>query len=305
MNLYFSRRNVFLKAMTTEKPTLWQVRVTRREFLRKVVPGVLTAQGISLLAAAYPVLVEPNWLDVTRVRIPIPNLPEPLNGLRIVQFSDVHLGRYTREWYLRHLVRVLGDLRPDVLVFTGDMVTRGDGAITGWLRTFAGLQAPLGVWGVLGNHDHWTDADMVHTLIERHTPIRILRNENVQLEVEGVAFWLVGVDDAWVGADAPDIAFAGVPEDAFRLVLMHEPDAAEWLPFTPQTLQLSGHSHGGQVRLPLVGPPLLPYLGRRYDMGLFRVRGGWLYTNRGIGVITPPIRLNCRPEVTLFTLERA
>ena len=281
---------------------IWSVRMSRRTFLRKALTGVLATEGMALLATAYPLLVEPNWLHVTYVRIPLSGLPSGLHRLRIAQFSDVHLGPYTRDGHLRDVVRAIMAHRPDIILFTGDMVTRRENAEPRRLEIFRHLSAPLGIWGVLGNHDHWMDADRVHELIERWTPIRILRNENVSIQAGDEHFWLVGVDDAWVGADKPEEAFAGVPEDAVRLVLMHEPDAADWLPLDGRTLQLSGHTHGGQVRLPFVGALLLPYLGRKYDAGLYRVKGGWVYTNRGVGVITPPVRFNCRPEVTIIEL---
>ncbi len=280
-------------------------RMTRRTFLRKLVSGVAVAEGTALLATVYPLLLEPNWLDVTRVRIPLPDLPDDLVGLRIVQFSDVHLGPYMHTPFLRWIVRAIMAQSPHLILFTGDMVSRDQDADPDKARLLASLEAPLGVWGVLGNHDHWADPDVVHAFIERYTPVRVLRNEHVPIRVGSTLLYLIGVDDAWVGADDAEAAFGGVPEDAVRVVLLHEPDAVEWMPMTPRTLQLSGHTHGGQVRLPLVGAPLLPYLGRKYDAGLYRVRGGWLYTNRGLGVISPPLRLNCRPEITLFILERA
>ena len=279
--------------------------MTRRTFLRKLVSGLAVAEGTALLATLYPLLIEPNWMDVTRVRISIPNLPDDLQGLRIVQFSDVHLGPYMHRSFLRRSVRAIMSLSPDLIVFTGDMVSRDVEADPEDAQLLAPLSARLGVWGVLGNHDHWSDPDFAHEFIERNTPIRILRNQSMLLRVGGSDLYLVGVDDAWVGADDADKAFQGVPEDAVRLVLMHEPDAVEWLPMSPSTLQLSGHTHGGQVRLPFAGALLLPYLGRKYDVGLYRVRGGWLYVNRGLGVIAPPLRLNCRPEITLFVLQKA
>ncbi len=279
--------------------------MTRRTFLRKLVSGLAVAEGTALLATLYPLLIEPNWMDVTRVRISIPNLPDDLQGLRIVQFSDVHLGPYMHRSFLRRSVRAIMSLSPDLIVFTGDMVSRDVEANPEDAQLLAPLSARLGVWGVLGNHDHWSDPDFAHEFIERNTPIRILRNQSMLLRVGGSDLYLVGVDDAWVGADDADKAFHGVPEDAVRLVLMHEPDAVEWLPMSPSTLQLSGHTHGGQVRLPFAGALLLPYLGRKYDVGLYRVRGGWLYVNRGLGVIAPPLRLNCRPEITLFVLQKA
>ena len=285
-------------------PTFLEQRMTRRTFLRKLVSGMALAEGTALLATLYPLFLEPHWLDVSRVRIPIPGLPSDMEGLRVVQFSDVHLGPYMYAPFLRWVVRAIMAQSPDLILFTGDMVTRDTDADAGMARLLRGLRARLGVWGVLGNHDHWANPEVVHAFIEQHTPIRVLRNEHVPIRVGTHTLYLVGVDDAWVGADNPERAFSGVPEEAIRIVMMHEPDAVEWLPMTARTLQLSGHSHGGQIRLPLIGPPILPYLARKYDAGLYRIGHGWLYTNRGLGMISPPIRFNCRPEVTLFIFTR-
>lgn len=271
---------------------------SRQAFLR-VLSRAWVVPVAAAIAAGYPTLVEPVWLDATHVRVSLASRPPRWPGLRIGFFTDVHLGPYSHRRFIERAVDTLMAWRPDVIVFGGDMVTRADAVPPEALKPFGRLHAPLGVWGVLGNHDHWSDPDHVQRLIERHTPIRILRNEARPVTWHGVEVWIVGVDDAWVGADDPERAFSDVPPDAPRLVIVHEPDAADWLPMTPATLQLSGHSHGGQVRLPLVGPLILPYLGRKYPMGLYRVRGGWLYTSRGLGVIFPPLRLNCRPEVTL------
>ncbi len=280
-------------------------KLTRRQFLRVFLSRFIAAPTVAVLASSYPLVLEPVWLDITRLRIPVPGLPPALKGLRIAQFSDVHIGPFSQRWFIERAMRALQGQQAHLIVFTGDMVTRDTPLSRDALRPFRNLAAPLGVWGVLGNHDHWSDPDRIQHAIQRYTPIRILRNQAVPLSFQGDTLWLVGVDDAWVGADDASSAFAHVPEAAPRLVLMHEPDAADWLPLTPQTVQLSGHSHGGQVRLPFVGPVMLPYLGRKYDMGLYNVRGAWVYTNRGLGVIAPPVRLNCRPEITIIELDRA
>ena len=131
-------------------------------------------------------------------------------------------------------------------------------------------------------------------------------NASVRMETGDEAWWLCGVDDVWSGD--PDLAAAltGVPETSFKILLCHEPDFADSAARKSISLQLSGHSHGGQVRLPLVGAPILPYLGRKYPIGLQAVEGSNLrvYTNVGLGVIFPPVRFNCWPEVTHLTLTR-
>ena len=131
----------------------------------------------------------------------------------------------------------------------------------------------------------------------------MLRNAGRLIESNGDVFWLAGVDDVWEQHADLNAALASAPPGVLKILLAHEPDYADVVAADGRvSLQLSGHSHGGQVRLPFVGVPRLPYLGTKYPYGLRRVGNLWLYTNRGIGVIAPPIRFNCRPEVTLITL---
>jgi predicted MPP superfamily phosphohydrolase len=163
------------------------------------------------------------------------------------------------------------------------------------------LSAPEQVWAVLGNHDHWTDAAVVAEAVSR-AGIRLLRNANGVIRRGAGRLWIAGVDD--VLAEQHDLprALAGIPNGDGVILLAHEPDFADEAALDQRPgLQLSGHSHGGQIRLPFYGATVLPRLARKYPQGLRRVGGMWLYTNRGIGTIDIPIRFNCRPEVTLFT----
>ncbi len=248
---------------------------------------------------------ESDQLSVERVTLPIKNLHPALEGLRIVQLSDIHVGPYTKADFVQKAVTLANGLNPDVTVLTGDYVWHDAESMFELSPVIAQLNARYGVYTILGNHDIWTDVKVIMAGM-KEAKLPLLVNEGVPVNVGKGTLWLAGLDDGWSGRPDLAAALAGVPSDATVALLLHEPDLADEYSLDGRiSLQLAGHSHGGQVRLPLVGPPLLPYLGRRYDMGLFRVRGGWLYTNRGIGVITPPIRLNCRPEVTLFILERA
>jgi predicted MPP superfamily phosphohydrolase len=169
------------------------------------------------------------------------------------------------------------------------------------------LRAPLGVFAIPGNHDYWTHIGTVLNEL-RSAGLTVLRNSSYRLEPRGAPLWLVGIDDVWERHDDLAAGLAGVPTDEPVLLLVHEPDFADMAARVPHRifLQLSGHSHGGQVRLPLLGSPILPWLGRRYPAGLQEVPESALqvYTSRGIGVIEPPVRVNCRPEVAVLTLVR-
>jgi hypothetical protein len=177
----------------------------------------------------------------------------------------------------------------------------------------APLRAPNGIFAILGNHDYWTgEVSIVRRALARRG-VELLVNRAVRLGQRGVDWWLCGVDDIWAGAPDLHAAIAGVPQRAFRVLLCHEPDFADVSAGQGVPLQLSGHSHGGQVIVPGVGPlrAVLPRHGRKYPLGLQRVENSqtMVYTNVGLGVISlpylPPMRFNCPPEVTLITLKTA
>jgi uncharacterized protein len=275
--------------------------MTRRKFLR-----LMTAAGAELgaiaLGGAYTITAEPYWLAVERVTVALAGLPDVLRGLTIAQISDLHVGHFIGRQDVARAVDVVLSLRPSLIVVTGDYVTIAAEHAGLCTPELARLHAPLGVFFILGNHDHWTNAPVV-TRILRDAGLSLLINEGRLVESNGAAFWLAGVDDVWERHADLDRALAGAPKDVLKVLLAHEPDYADVVAADGRvSLQLSGHSHGGQVRLPFVGSPVLPHLAIKYPWGLRRVGQMWLYTNRGIGIVSPPVRLNCRPEVTLFSL---
>jgi predicted MPP superfamily phosphohydrolase len=156
---------------------------------------------------------------------------------------------------------------------------------------------------VLGNHDYWTDADAVRAALLA-CGIQNLSNDVFTLSKGGEQLHIAGVDDTWEKHDRLDLVLEKLPPSGAAVLLAHEPDFADRSAETGRfDLQLSGHSHGGQVVLPFFGPPILPHLGRKYPTGLFQVKDMFQYTNRGVGMIAPYVRFNCRPEITVFTLE--
>lgn len=204
----------------------------------------------------------------------------------------------------RRIMEQINRLTPDIITFTGDFVTELDhGEAELITDSFSRLQATYGVFAILGNHDHWTDAEVVDRAV-RSAGVTLLRNENRLIDHRGAHFWLAGVDDIWEEKHDLDLALSGVQADSPVILLAHEPDYADEVDNDGRVdLQLSGHSHGGQVRLPHFGAFVLPYLGRKYPFGLRKLKSTRLYTNRGVGVLSPPVRLNCRPEITLFELR--
>jgi predicted MPP superfamily phosphohydrolase len=283
-------------------------KLSRRKFLRWAL-GAGLAAGVTGAGSLgyYACGVEPNMLAVEGVRVYSRHIPPALHGLTIAHLSDLHWGPYTGRREIQAAVERANALVPDLVALTGDFVYYEAQYAAPCARALAALRAPLGVYAVPGNHDQWAGIDAVAAPL-RAAGVTLLRNESRRLEVNGAPLWLAGLDDVLERQDDLVATLSGIPEDEPILFLVHEPDFADEAARDPHqiVLQLSGHSHGGQVNLPLLGPPLLPWLGQKYPAGLKPVLGSGLqvYTNRGIGLIAPPVRFNCRPEVTLLTLVR-
>lgn len=280
--------------------------LTRRGLLKAAARVVAGGIGAGALGSVYSTLVEPNWLQVETVRIPLAELHAALQGFKIAHFSDTHFGPFFDHTNAQRVVRMINGLEPDLIVFTGDLVSRlSQGEAELGTRMLRELDAPEGAFAVLGNHDHWTDPGQVADAIEAGAGM-LLRNGSRRIERDGGGFWLAGVDDIWEGKQDLDRALEGTTSGEPVILLAHEPDYADRVAADGRVaLQLSGHSHGGQVRIPFLGAPVLPYLGQRYPFGLRRVGNLTLYTNRGVGMLAPPVRWNCRPEITEILLEPA
>lgn len=278
--------------------------ISRRGLLKASAQLLVGGVTGSALGWFYSTVVEPEWLQVERIRLPLTKLHPDLNGFTIAHFSDIHFGPYMRGPDAQQIVDRVNRLRPDLIAFTGDFVTElaHDEAelITDIFRR---LKAVQGVYAILGNHDHWTDAEVVDEAV-RAAGVTLLRNENRLIEIGSTGFWLAGVDDVWEERHDLEAPLLGVGDDLPVILLAHEPDYADEVDRTGRVdLQLSGHSHGGQVRLPYYGALALPYLAHKYPFGLYKLGSTTLYTNRGVGLLAPPVRFNCRPEITLFELS--
>jgi hypothetical protein len=190
-------------------------------------------------------------------------------------------------------------------VLTGDYVWQQVEAIFDLAPELARLKARRGVYWTIGNHDLWADIQTVKAGMN-DARLPLLANQGLSINENGGSFYLAGLDDGWSGAPDLEAALRDCREGEPVVLLLHEPDLADLYSQDRRiALQLAGHTHGGQVRLPGRGAFVLPYLGRRYDYGLYNLNGMWLYTNRGLGCISVPLRYNCPPEVTEFTLVRA
>ena len=269
--------------------------------------GVMAA-AVPVGTAAYGLRFEPYRLVVDRVEVHSPRVPRALDGLKIGQLTDTHYGSSSDQAFIERASNMLQRLAPDLIVLTGDYVHHA-GEPEPAARALGSLRAPLGVFAVLGNHDHWHGALAVESAFRSAflgQRFDLLRNAHHTVDVAGTPLHIVGADDAWEGPMDLPKALIGLPRDEPAILLAHEPDVADQTSAAyPFILQLSGHSHGGQVRIPLIGAPVLPYLGRKYPIGLRFVEGMFVYTSRGVGMASPPVRFRCPPEVTLITLRAA
>jgi predicted MPP superfamily phosphohydrolase len=253
--------------------------------------------------------IEPRLLQVEEVEVPIPGLPSRLDGLRIVQLSDLHLSRHVSLEHIQRAVAMAQNLAGDLTVITGDYVSGKEDNVLSCARALSELRAPLGVYAILGNRDYNAGA---HRVVDALTTagLSVLRNQGRPIARDGgdrADFWLAGLDDVRWRQDDLDAALRDAPDGLPVILLVHEPDYAIRIADRAADLgiilQVSGHSHGGQVRLPFIGAPVLPELGEKYPLGLQKAGQMWVYTNRGVGVTSPPIRFNCPPEVTALTLR--
>ena len=277
--------------------------ITRRAFLKLSAAVTFTALGGTMTYAWLG--NEVNSLTVERVQIPVPKLPTSLEGFRIVQISDIHYYPFTTLDLVDRAVQMANQLNPDLIVLTGDFVWHEVDAIFELAPSLAKLNAKYGVYAGLGNHDIWTDVKVITRAIEQEK-LPLLVNQGVPISVEKSTLYLASLDDGWSGKPDLEAAMVNWSEDAITVLLMHEPDLAPRYAVDKRIkLQLSGHSHGGQVRLPFFGPLVLPYLSWKYPMGLYNINGMWLYTNRGLGTTNAPLRVNCAPEITELTLVSA
>lgn len=281
------------------------MKTSRRGFLKALGQVVLGSAAAGAVGYGYSTEIEPDWLSVEQVEIPLKKLRPALEGFKIVHMSDIHLHPYTQLEFVQKAVAKANTLQPDLVVLTGDYVLESADSIFELAPALAGLNPKYGIFTSLGNHDLWTNAEVVLAGL-RQAGLPVLVNDGVALGVGSDLLYLAGLDDGWSGQLDLTAALAKLPQDAPVILLAHEPDLADNFALDGRiSLQLSGHSHGGQVRLPGIGAPILPYLGRKYDQGLYRVREMWVYTTRGIGLGPVPTRFNCPPEITEITLVGA
>jgi predicted MPP superfamily phosphohydrolase len=272
--------------------------------LKRVALGAGTAVGLSAAAYGYG-RFEATWLHVVESTVAVPRLPSSFAGMRIALLTDPHHGRFNSIEYISTAVDACAALAPDLVLFGGDFAhgVRGRKYLTPCFAELGRLSAPLGTYGVLGNHDHYAGAKAARRAM-REAGITDLTNSGVWLERGGHRLRLGGVDDLICGLPRPDLAVGDAGPDDSCLLLSHNPEVTETLDDPRVGLVLAGHMHGGQVVIPGIGYHFLPArYGGKYVEGLVRGPVASAFVSRGVGVIGLPVRFCCRPEVNLLTLE--
>lgn len=275
-------------------------RASRRRWLARLGLG-----GGAVVTAG--VLLDDRWdLRLTRLTVRLRRLPDAFDGFTIAHLTDIHRGSYVPEDFVRRAAEATTAAEPDLIVLTGDYVTRSTRFMASGAAALARLNAPCGTLAVLGNHDHWTDPDVVSHLLRQTAGARVLKNETEFVIRSGEQLAIAGLDDPVTKNHDLNAALATIPEGCPTVMLAHTPDITPPAAERGVDLVLAGHTHGGQVVLPWIGPPIVnSKYGRRFAAGLKQVRETQVYTNRGVGMAIVPFRVNCPPEVALITLRRS
>jgi len=259
------------------------------------------------LSSREPEVAPPGYSadpEVTETDIWLRRLPRAFDGLRIVQLTDLHHSLFTPLEDIQRAVYLVNLLRPDLIAVTGDYVTLSPTYIWPMARALGKLRARLGMFAVLGNHDFQVDAGEI-TRALRAQRFRVLRNSHFALRAGSARLWLVGVDDLWWGADDLAAALRSVPAREPKILLCHNPMGVRQAAAHGVDFVLSGHTHGGQIRLPVVGSVYgRAKLGERFVEGWNRLDGTQIYVSRGIGKVLLPVRLGCPPEIACLRLRR-
>lgn len=257
--------------------------------------------ALTLSQAARAALSEPFRLTVEHHPIYLNKLPKAFDGFRIVHLSDIHHSPFTSREQIVRAVETANRLKPDMIALTGDYISHDRQYAAPCAELLGRLEARHGVYAVLGNHDHWTDAALITDLF-RAEGITVLVNQGMRFELGGEAFWLAGVDDTMVGLEDLSLSLAGARETEMKLLLAHNPIILRRAARARVDLVLSGHTHGGQVTLRsergASGKPR-----RRLLRGLGRQGETQIYVTRGLGTVVLPIRYGCPPEVSLLELR--
>ncbi|WP_077622182.1 metallophosphoesterase [Sediminibacillus massiliensis] len=280
--------------------------MNRRSFLKKALASTLGLLGLSGGTYYYAREIEPSMLTIHKETLSSNKIPTQLDDLTILQFSDTHVGFHYSLEQLEELVYEINAQSPDIVVFTGDLVDMpnefpwGNGII----EILNKIKAPMGKYWIYGNHDHGGYG--TETLLETMEAggFSLLQNSHVEIEKQGAAFTLAGLDDLMLGKPDLEEALKNADPDNYTMLLVHEPDYADNTINYQVDCQLSGHSHGGQIQIPLIGYIYTPKFAEKYVEGKYLIDEKLeLFVSRGVGTTRLPYRFLCRPEITVFKME--
>ncbi|MCT2534332.1 metallophosphoesterase [Aquibacillus koreensis] len=281
--------------------------MNRRTFLKRLLTSSVVLLGSGGGTYYYAREIEPSMLTILKKTLTSVKIPQTFNGFKIVQFSDTHIGfHYTIDQF-NSMIDSLNKLKPDCVVFTGDLVDMPHKY--GWgdpiVQSLQKIQAPHGKFWVYGNHDHGGyGTDIIKDVMEQGG-FTLLQNEHTIISKKNESITLAGLDDAILGKPDIEVTLQDVAPDSYTVLLVHEPDYADRVIQFPVDVQLSGHSHGGQIQIPFYGYVYTPYYAEKYVEGKYTFNNHQLqlFVSRGIGTTRLPYRFFCKPEITVFTLQ--
>ena len=281
--------------------------MNRRKYIKQTFWGIT---GLGLFSGLYTWQIEPFWLEIVKLKMPIKNLPDELIGKTLMQISDIHIGDRFDYHFVIDSFKKVKELEPDFVVYTGDYVSLSNDEVQydKLQETLKNIvHGRLGTLGILGNHDYgknWSQISIANNIADKleQSGIKVLRNESVELN--GINF--IGFDDYWGRNFNPEKAMNGFDKSKANIALCHNPDVCDldiWRDYNSWIL--SGHTHGGQVKPPFLRPPMLPVKNKKYSAGQIELNNGrTLFINRALGHLWQ-VRFNVRPEITIFELQQA
>lgn len=279
--------------------------ITRRDFLKNIVKSVVGIFGASGLSYYYARYIEPEMLTIKQYPLLHSKIPDSFENFTILQFSDTHLGFHYDMQSFERLVDTIHEENPDVIVFTGDLVDAPQTytftpRLTQLLQE---LKAPFGKYWIYGNHDHGGYGTEKIKQVMTKGGFQLLQNQHDSIQKDGQEIVIAGLDDLMLGSPNIERTLRLVDPNTFTLLLVHEPDSADRYQSYPVDVQLSGHSHGGQIQLPGFGYLVTPPMAEKYVEGHYILDSLDLFVSRGIGTTRLPYRFLCRPEVSVFHLK--
>ncbi|PEQ07906.1 metallophosphoesterase [Bacillus toyonensis] len=284
----------------------------KKSILKKLIISFISIVMIPVSLYFYATEIERKLITVTWNEIEAPTIPKEFNNKKILQFSDVHLGPEFTLKQLENLVEKMNELHPDIVVFTGDLIDKFGSYSAEKDEAKVILQkinAPLGKYAVFGNHDRGGGGSVFYKKYMEEAGFSVLVNEVQKIKVgNGKYITISGLDDFLLGKPQIDATLKHVRQQDFNMLLVHEPDVVDKIACYPVDFQVSGHSHGGQVQIPFIGPLITTKLAESYVEGMYELEGKnkplHLYVNRGIGTTRMPVRFWSVPELSVFVLKQ-